>query len=141
MYTDKRRNPPALAHTDGPSCLPHKLLNNSSLPKPKKEFVLEMALYSGSEGFTQPDAYKNYYESCLHTSISNLQQKHDIMFSRMPDKSTVRYQGQKPFYRYWLADQNQAKKALNLLNYYRAKRNVEPVSLSLNSFPSSSSEE
>lgn len=91
-------------------------------PPIKNERSLELALIKGPLGFTQPEAFAIYGESCLHSTISTLQNDHGILFNRRPDKSTIKHYRQKPFYRYWLADCHQSEKALTLLNHYRRKR-------------------
>lgn len=101
--------------------------NTAIKPPIKKELCLTLLIQRGQRGLTQPEAYSAYHESCLHTSISSLQQQHGLQIARLPDKATVVHYGQKAFNRYWLADENQVEKATNLLNYYRTKRGLAPI--------------
>ncbi len=98
-------------------------------PPIKKELFIETLLRSGNRGITQPEAYLTYHESCLHTSVSTLQNLNGIAVLRRSDKSTIVHRRQRAFNRYWLADHNQAEKALRLLNHYRKQRNAPPLSL------------
>ena len=93
-------------------------------PPLKIELVLEYALKVGFKGFTQPEAYANYHESCLHSSISELQNRHGIAFARRIDPSTRKHFRQSAFARYWLADVDAKLKAEALLQKYRIKRGV-----------------
>ena len=95
----------------------------------KMELVIETLLRAGRYGVTQPEAYPIYRESCLNSSISALQNNHCINISRQSDITSKVHRKQKPFTRYWLPDEAQANKALNLLNYYRRQRNAPPLKL------------
>ena len=101
--------------------------NTAIKPPIKKELCLTLLIQRGQQGITQPEAYTAYHESCLHTSISTLQQQHGLQINRVPDKETIVHYRQKAFSRYWLADNNQIEKATNLLNHYRTKRGLAPI--------------
>lgn len=101
--------------------------NTAIKPPIKMELCITLLIQRGESGLTQPEAYSVYEESCLHTSISTLQNKHGLIIARSPDKSTAVHYRQKPFYRYWLADEYQSQKALVLLNHYRTKRGLTPI--------------
>lgn len=109
---------------------PTKQPNNIQKHPPLKiELVLELALKVGLRGFTQPEAYSIYHESCLHSSISVLQNRHGIAFNRCLDPSTRVHYRQSAFARYWLADTEARLKAEALLHKYRIKRGlILPIS-------------
>lgn len=93
----------------------------------KIELALNSILHAGPKGITQPEAQATYRESCLHTTISALRHSKGIEFISHPDQDTVVYYNQKPFSRYWLASDEDRKKALKLLNAYRANRGLPKV--------------
>lgn len=93
----------------------------------KIELALNSILHNGPRGITQPEAQIAYRESCLHTTISALRHSKDIEFVSHPDQDTVVYYNQKPFSRYWLASDEDRKKALKMLNAYRANRGLGKV--------------
>lgn len=90
----------------------------------KIELALNSILHAGPKGITQPEAQATYRESCLHTTISALRHSKGIEFISHSDQDTVVYYNQKPFSRYWLASDEDRKKALKLLNAYRANRGL-----------------
>lgn len=96
-------------------------------PPYKIELALNSILLNGPRGITQPEAFTSYRESCLHTTISSLRHEKDIQFISLPDLDTVAHFHQKPFNRYWLAVDEDRKRALNLLNAYRANRGLLKV--------------
>ena len=104
-------------------------LNQSTKKQPpfKIELALNSILHNGPRGITQPEAQATYRESCLHTTISVLRHSKGIEFISHPDQDTVVYYNQKPFSRYWLASDEDRKKALKLLNAYRANRGLPKV--------------
>ncbi|MCW8108078.1 hypothetical protein OPS25_06170 [Alteromonas ponticola] len=104
-------------------------------PPKKIERFLMLLIRKGSDGITQPEAFWDYRESCLHTSVSSLQKQHGITVARKPDKSTIVNYCQKAFNRYWLADDEQRKKAIILLNFFRSKRKADPLSFEPPSHP------
>ena len=93
----------------------------------KIELALKSILHNGPRGITQPEAQATYRESCLHTTISALRHSKGIEFISHPDQDTVVYYNQKPFSRYWLASDEDRKRALKLLNAYRANRGLPKV--------------
>jgi hypothetical protein len=99
--------------------------STATRPKYKKENALAFVLISGAGGVCQPEAHSHYKETCWHTTISTLQNKHGIQFMRKLDPAP-KYR--KPFMRYWLADKKSVERAFNLLNDMRTKRNVKPLS-------------
>tara|TARA_R110001583_G_scaffold126232_1_gene277818 strand:+ start:1141 stop:1536 length:396 start_codon:yes stop_codon:yes gene_type:complete len=117
-------------------------LNNDSLlvtdeskakrPPFKLEETLLCFFKFGTAGVIQPQAHNEYRESCLHTTVSELQNKHGIHIFRKPDEPYSKYR--RPFTRYWFADNEQARKAVNLINYFRAKRGLTPL-LDLPAYP------
>ncbi|WP_218312344.1 hypothetical protein [Alteromonas antoniana] len=104
---------------------------NSNCTQNKPPHKVEVALYSilkrGPLGIAQPEAQSLYYESALHSTISDLKNNRGIDFISEPDPSTVHYFYQKPFNRYWLATDKDREKALRLLNAYRTNRGLSKV--------------
>lgn len=112
----------------------HLVTDESKAKRPpfKLEETLLCFFKFGTAGLIQPEAYNEYRESCLHTSVSKLQNEYGIHIFRKPDEPYSKYR--RPFTRYWLADNEQARKAVNLLNHCRAKRGLTPLS-DLNAYP------
>ncbi|MBL3809566.1 hypothetical protein [Alteromonas macleodii] len=96
-------------------------------PPYKIELALNALLNKGPQGITQPEAFNEYRESCLHTTISTLKNEKGITFVSEPDFETVVHFNQKPFSRYWLATDEDRVKALRLLNAYRSSRGLVKV--------------
>lgn len=99
-------------------------MNNDASPiKPPKKIELFLQLMiNNPQGVTQPDAYAAYRDSCLNTMVSNLQRTHGIKIDRATDHSTVRHFGNHPFTRYWLANDIERQKSVDLLSHYRKRR-------------------
>ena len=102
--------------------------DNTATKQPRKiELALYWLLTKGANGLVQPEAHTLYRESALHTTISSLKHEKGIHCISKPDLETIVYQYQKPFHRYWLEADKDRVKAINLLNYYRAKRGLEKI--------------
>ena len=64
-----------------------RLVTDESTPKrnaSKIEVALGSVLYTGDHGLTQPEAYKIYHESCLHSTVSALRHYHRINIKSAP---------------------------------------------------------
>lgn len=106
-------------------------LDNCDVKPTRCPFKLEIALFSflqlGKCGMNQPTAHAEYGESCLHTSVSTLQNLHGIQINRRSESWTHRHGGKTYFNRYWLADEEAEHKALVLLNALRKRRRLKPI--------------
>jgi hypothetical protein len=95
-------------------------------PPFKQESALLFFLTCGAGGVIQPEATLCYRETCLHTTVSSLQNRHGIQFMRKYDPA-AKYR--RPFMRYWIADEKSIRNAFNLLNKLRIRRNVPPIDI------------
>jgi hypothetical protein len=100
---------------------------NIEPPKQKvKEKALEAFLRSGRHGFYQIPAYNTFQVTCLHTYISNFE-KQGIMFDRKRITHVNSGGGNTSFTRYWLANEDAYDKALDMVNFLRSQRGLEPL--------------
>ena len=102
---------------------------NTNIKPPKqkvKEKALEAFLRSGRHGFYQIPAYKTFQVTCLHTYISNFE-KQGIKFARKRISHLNSGGGETSFTRYWLADEHAYDKALDMVNFLRSQRGLEPL--------------
>ncbi|MFT6992552.1 MAG: hypothetical protein ACJASL_004552 [Paraglaciecola sp.] len=97
------------------------------LPKQKvKEKALEAFLRTGRHGFYQIPAYNTFQVTCLHTYISNFE-KQGVLFDRERITHINSGGGNTSFTRYWLADEDAYDKALDMVNFLRSQRGLEPL--------------
>lgn len=76
-----------------------------SVKTPKKIIALSFLV----EGpLIQLEAFQLYGETCLHSTISELCHKHDLVFERSREPHTHRHGGKTHFTRYRLSDKSQA---------------------------------
>jgi hypothetical protein len=100
---------------------------NIEPPKQKvKEKALEAFLRAGRHGFYQIPAYNTFQVTCLHTYISNFE-KQGIMFDRKRITHVNSVGGNTSFTRYWLSDEYAYEKALDMVNFLRSQRGLEPL--------------
>jgi hypothetical protein len=100
---------------------------NIEPPKQKvKEKALEAFLRSGRHGFYQIPAYNTFQVTCLHTYISNFK-KQGIMFDRKRITHVNSVGSSTSFTRYWIADEDAYEKALDMVNFLRSQRGLEPL--------------
>jgi hypothetical protein len=100
---------------------------NIEPPKQKvKEKALEAFLRAGRDGFYQIPAYNTFQVTCLHTYISNFE-KQGIMFDRKRITHVNSGGCNTSFTRYWLADEDAYDKALDMVNFLRSQRGLEPL--------------
>jgi hypothetical protein len=108
-----------------------RLVTDESTPK-RKESKIQVALGSlvarGEHGLTQPEAYKIYHESCLHSTISSLRHCHGINIKGVPSSVKNEYGG-KPFNRYWIAYGGDRERAQQILLSMATKRGAQLVEL------------
>lgn len=96
-------------------------------PPFKLEITLLCFLQVGKAGLNQPEANRLYGESCLHTSVSSLQNIHGICLFRQSEPWQHRHGGKTHFTRYMLMDGIAEVKAIALLNKLRLKRGMYPI--------------
>jgi hypothetical protein len=107
-----------------PECLE---TTNIEPPKQKvKEKALEAFLRSGINGFYQIPAYNTFQVTCLHSYISNFK-KQGIMFDRKRITHVNSVGSNTFFMRYWIADEDAYEKALDMVNFLRSQRGLEPL--------------
>jgi hypothetical protein len=108
-----------------------RLVTYESTPK-RKESKIEVALGSliatGEHGLTQPEAYKIYHESFLHSTISTLRHYYRINIKSAPSSVKNEY-GCKPFNRYWIAYGEDRERAQEVLIKMVTKRGAQLVEL------------
>jgi len=96
-------------------------------PPYKLEISLLLFLRLGKEGMNQPEANRAYGETCLHTTVSTLQNDYGIGLFRRSEPWKHRYGGSTHFTRYWLADGKAEPLAISLLNKLRQKRGMYSI--------------
>ncbi|MEP7703448.1 hypothetical protein [Paraglaciecola sp. 25GB23A] len=103
----------------------HKIKLN---PIPAKEELCIWALLRAqNSGLFQLEASNDYGETCLHSSISTLQNRHNIFLARESKPHTHRHGGTTRFTHYRLMDDVAKQRAVNRLNYLRSKRGYAPL--------------
>jgi len=100
---------------------------NKKRPPFKLELCLEELIKRGDAGMFELEALSAYGETCLHTTISALFNKHGIIFSRTPEIHQSKRGGITKFTRYALSDGVSTAKARNLLKYHQVKRGLDHV--------------
>jgi hypothetical protein len=100
--------------------------NIEPLKQKVKEKALEAFLRAGRHGFYQIPAYSTFQVTCLHTYISNFE-KQGIMFDRKRITHVNSGGSNTSFTRYWLADEYAYDKALDMVNFLRSQRSIEPL--------------
>ncbi|MFT6909873.1 MAG: hypothetical protein ACJAS1_006600 [Oleiphilaceae bacterium] len=118
---------PATQPNDNSFSLRTEKTINIEPPKQKvKEKALEAFLRAGRHGFYQIPAYNTFQVTCLHTYISNFE-KQGIMFDRKRITHVNSGGSNTSFTRYWLADEYAYEKALDMVNFLRSHRSLEPL--------------
>lgn len=106
------------------------LCSNSTKPtkSPSKiEVSLLLFVSRGERGVIQPEAAKEYGESCLDTTVSTLFHNHGINFKRKREKFINRAGTVSPFTRYSFLTEDDELRAKKLINHYRARRGLPPL--------------
>ena len=88
-----------------------------SRPWPKKVIALEYFL---TRSLVQLEAFSLYGETCLHTTVSDLSNRHGLVFDRRRESHGHQNGGTTYFTRYSLKEESR-EAAINLLNYYLRK--------------------
>lgn len=87
----------------------------------KAELCLDLLLRVGDKGINKYEAQGDYADSCLNTTISELYNRHGLIFNRVREKHRHRYGGTVSFMRYSLAPIS-IEKAIALLETLRGAR-------------------
>jgi hypothetical protein len=93
-------------------------------PPFKIELCIEELLYRGEKGMIELEALQVYGETCLHTTISTLANKHGLIIARKTEAHNHRRGGVTHFTRYTLIDELSVRKANSLLSHYMKRRGV-----------------
>jgi hypothetical protein len=93
-------------------------------PPFKIELCIDELLIRGSDGMIELEALQAYGETCLHTTVSSLANRHGLLIDRKSEPHKHRRGGTTHFTRYSLIDDKSVAKALNLLKHYSKLRRV-----------------
>lgn len=97
----------------------------SSTPPPriptKAELCLVLILRAGDKGINKHEAQRDYGDTCLNTTISELSNGHGLIINRVREKHHHRYGGTVIFMRYSLPPIS-IEKAIALLKKLRGAR-------------------
>lgn len=93
-------------------------------PPYKIELCITELLERGDAGLVELEAFQAYGETCLHSSISTLANKHNLEFTRVSHRHNSKRNVIVHFIRYSLLNEQQIDGAKALLLQYRSKRNV-----------------
>ena len=93
-------------------------------PPFKIELCVDELVFRSSRGMNELEALQAYGETCLHTTISTLANKHGLIISRRTEPHNHKRGGVTRFTRYSLVDELSKRKALALLAHYQKRRGV-----------------
>ena len=84
--------------------------------KPKYIITLKQFVERLEQGMNQLEALSNYGETCLHSTVSDLANKHGYEFIRQDEPHTHQHGGKTHFRRYWLKQElvDRARKHIHL---------------------------
>jgi hypothetical protein len=88
----------------------------------KIELCIDELLLRSSDGMIELEALQAYGETCLHSTISTLSNRHDLIIDRKTEPHQHRRGGMTHFTRYSLIDEESIKKAQNILAFYLKAR-------------------
>jgi len=88
----------------------------TSAPKKLPKYIITLIhlLERKSAGLNELEAFRLYGETCLHSTISSLDNGHGIAFKRKREPHEHRGGGKTHFMRYWLADEARARILVSL---------------------------
>jgi hypothetical protein len=98
--------------------------------KTKVRFKIELCideLLHGPAGIIELEALQAYGETCLHSTISTLANRHGLTIDRKTEPHQHRHGGLTHFTRYSLVDEESIKKARDILANYLKARNSSGV--------------
>lgn len=93
-------------------------------PPFKMEETIKTFIECGDLGMNQLEANKRYGETCLHTSISTLDNSYGIRFKRQPENIKNRAGTLSRFTRYSFLTESDERRAKNLVNSFRKRRGL-----------------
>jgi len=99
-----------------------------TIPPTKHELALLALLDVGMDGLSKLNAIHFYGETSLPTTISELGLKRGFRLDRQMRKHCHRHGGMTSFSWYWLADRNEAIRAVSLVNRLRKARHAPLIS-------------
>jgi hypothetical protein len=103
------------------SVLTEQVKHTKIRPPFKMELCIDELLYRGPKGMIELEAYG---ETCLHTTISTLANKHGLIIDRKTEPHRNRRGGITHFTRYSLTDELSIRKSEALLLHYMKLRGV-----------------
>jgi len=95
-------------------------------PPLKIELCLTIFLEKERHGLNQLEAFKAYGETCLHSTVSSLYNRHGINLIRNTEQHIHQRGDRTHFVRYALVESKSIDKAIALLIKMREKRGVHP---------------
>ena len=101
--------------------------SNGSRPPFKLETVLLTFLERGKKGMNQIEAISHYGDTCLNTSVSQLERKLGIYFKHETESIRNRVGTFSPFTRYTVLTEKDELKAKWQINKFRVKRDLSPI--------------
>jgi hypothetical protein len=93
-------------------------------PPFKIELCVDELTIRSIKGMNELEALQAYGETCLHTTISTLANKHGLIINRRSEPHNHMRGGVTHFTRYSLVDELSKRKALDLLVHYQKRRGV-----------------
>lgn len=90
----------------------------------KIEICVDELILRDLKGMNELEALQSYGETCLHTTISTLANKHGLVIKRLSEPHNHRRGGVTHFTRYSLVDELSIRKANILLIDYQKRRGV-----------------
>jgi hypothetical protein len=106
------------------SDLTHQVRYTKIKPPFKIELCIDELLYLGPNGMIGLEAFQAYGETCLHTTISTLANKHNLVIERSTEPHQHRGGSVTYFTRYTLTDELSIRKANNLQRHYMKLRGI-----------------
>jgi len=88
----------------------------------KIELCIDELIFRSSGGITELEALQAYGETCLHSTISTLANRHGLIIERKMEPHKHRRGGLTHFTRYSLVDEKSIKKAHDILGHYSKRR-------------------
>jgi hypothetical protein len=93
----------------------------------KIELCIDELIFRGPAGMIELEALQAYGETCLHSTISSLANRHGLIIDRKMEPHRHRRGGLTHFTRYSLVDEKSIVKARDILTHYSKIRNSRRV--------------
>jgi len=100
-------------------------------PPYKMEVALMLFIQYGKQGMNTLDANKLYGDTALHSTVSDATNKHRINFKHQPEGIKNRVGTISRYTRYSLLTKNDELRAKKLINHYRHRRGLLPLTWEL----------